>query len=71
VVDPIDRNLSYLLMRFHARRVEPSSPAVARWRGLWNRTARPDMAPMAPPDTLTAWRAVCVALITHPDFYTY
>jgi len=79
-VDPasadVDAALASLLLRFHGRRVTAGSAALAPWRSLYTRAAaevaattmdpeRPDLSPRR------AWEAVCVALVDHPDFYTY
>lgn len=61
----IDENLAYLLLRYHGRRVEPGSDEILPWRGLY-RDAR-----AATDDANVAWRTVCVALVDHPDFYSY
>jgi hypothetical protein len=61
----IDENLSYLLLRYHGRRVAVGSEEMLPWRGLY-RDAR-----AATDDPNIAWRTVCVALVDHPDFYTY
>lgn len=65
----IDANLAYLLLRFHGRHVPPDSPLLARWRRLFERTSvDPSTSAPAP---MRGWNAVCVALLNHPDFYTY
>lgn len=65
--DATQRNLSMLLLRFHGRAIEPSSDALNPWTWLIQSTVHVSEG-AAPAD---AWEAVCVALITHPDFYTY
>jgi hypothetical protein len=61
----IDENLRYLLLRFHGRRIEEGAPDLAVWHDLFGD------ARAATEDPEEAWRTVCVALIDHPDFYTY
>ena len=61
----IDQNLAYLLLRFHGRRIALGSEELVPWRGLF------ESARGATDDANVAWRTVCVALIDHPDFYTY
>ena len=64
----IDANLRALLLRFHGTYVpegQPEHPALVRWRWLYR------SAEHTAQDPVTAWRTVCVGLITHPDFYTY
>jgi hypothetical protein len=60
----LDAQLSALLLRFHGRVLRPEAPGFEEWRWLLasshQLTGRMD----------TAWQAVCVALLTHPDFYT-
>lgn len=64
----IDENLRYLLLRYHGRRVEDGATDLGVWHDLYA-----DSLAAAEGDTAgeTAWRTVCVALIDHPDFYTY
>jgi hypothetical protein len=61
----LDARLEALLLRFHGRVLRPDAPGFEEWRWLlassYQLTDRMD----------TAWQAVCVALLTHPDFYTY
>jgi hypothetical protein len=65
----IDENLSYLLLRYHGRRVEDGAADLSVWHDLYAdaRAAAGDGADAGE----IAWRTVCVALIDHPDFYTY
>lgn len=63
-VDP-DAHMAGLLARFHSRLVAPDDPALDPWRTLVQRVGE------AGADGPTTWRAVCVALITHPDFYLF
>lgn len=63
--DAIDENLAYLLLRFHGRRVEMGSPELQPWHELFAD------ARAAATSGEIAWTTVCVALIDHPDFYTY
>lgn len=59
----IDANLSEALLRFHGHRATDEERAA--WRGLF------DAVHDATGDTAESWRAVCVALLTHPSFYGY
>jgi hypothetical protein len=61
----IDKNLSYLLLRFHGSKVAPDAPALEPWRWLFR------SAEHVSGDPVVAWRTVCVGLIVHPAFYTY
>lgn len=65
----IDAALAALLLRFHGRRVDVASPELEPWRALEARLQAAATETEAPPKR--AWEGVCVALITHPDFYTY
>jgi hypothetical protein len=68
----IDQNLAMLLTRFHGRVIEPGSDELTPWRSLWSSSlALTRDAMTGAEDGETAWRTVCVALIDHPDFYTY
>ncbi|MBM4283190.1 MAG: hypothetical protein FJ137_21400 [Deltaproteobacteria bacterium] len=62
----LDTNLQRLLLRFHGRdtRAPGAAGALDGWRWLWL-SAEHVEGPRA------AWMATCVALIEHPDFYTY
>jgi hypothetical protein len=62
----LDANLQRLLLRFHGRdtRAPGTAGALDGWRWLWL-SAEHVEGPRA------AWMATCVALIEHPDFYTY
>jgi hypothetical protein len=63
--DKINKNLSELILRFHGRKIDAKSPELNSWRWLF------DSSMHVANDTGTAWRTVCVGLMTHPDFYTY
>jgi hypothetical protein len=62
----LDENLTRLLLRFHGRdtRAPGTQGALDGWRWLFVSAERLE-GPRA------AWNAVCVALLQHPDFYTY
>jgi hypothetical protein len=57
--------LQRAVLRFHGRSLPDSHPDLARWEWLVN-TAYDRTG-----TGIVAWRAVCVGLITHPDFYSY
>lgn len=61
----IDANLRAALLRFHGRRLAEGDPALAGWHTLLERVYA-DSGDMS-----LAWRAVCVGLYTHPDFYSF
>ena len=63
--DAIEANLVHLLLRYHGRRLEPGDEQLNAWRWLFESSSHLNNDPVA------SWRAVCVGLISHPDFYTY
>jgi hypothetical protein len=63
--DAVEANLRELLVRFHGRSLAAGDPGLEPWRWLLRRLDHQGVAPDA------AWTALCVALMTHPDFYTY
>lgn len=60
----VEENLSYLLLRFHGRRVAPGDGALEPWTWLFRSTLHTGAAPAQ------AWTGICIALMTHPDFFT-
>ena len=60
-----EQTLMRLLLRFHGRWVEAGAPELESWQWLIQSATHVTGSPEE------AWRAVCVALITHPDFYSY
>lgn len=65
--DPVAtrQTLQRALLLFHGRRVSDDHPDLARWEWLVN-TAYDKTG-----TGIVAWRAVCVGLLTHPDFSSY
>lgn len=61
----VDQNLQLLLLRFHGQDIPDDSPRLDPWRWLFISSEH------VTGDPVVAWRAVCVGLITHPDFYSY
>ena len=62
----IEQQLRALVLRFHSRTLpEGESPRLAHWRWLFETASLVDHTP------ISGWRALCIALITHPDFYSY
>tara|TARA_B100001093_G_scaffold385297_1_gene371139 strand:+ start:365 stop:835 length:471 start_codon:yes stop_codon:yes gene_type:complete len=61
----IDAHLSNLVLRFHNRQLDEDSNDLAQWRWFVD-----SLRHVAESDE-QIWHAVCVALFTHPDFYTY
>lgn len=63
--EAVEANLRRLLLRYHGKALDQGAPELAPWRWLFQTVGHGSEEPT------TAWRAVCVALITHPDFYSY
>ena len=63
--EAIDANLRYLLLRYHGRKVGDEGVALNAWRWLFESVTH------VSGDPVIGWRAVCVGLISHPDFYSY
>lgn len=61
----VRENLSHALLRFHGRTVPPDAAGMEPWSWLYRTTYE------VTGDSQQTWRTVCVALLTHPDFYTY
>jgi hypothetical protein len=72
-VDPTDtsdspdmqRTLQDALLRFHGTAVADDSQQLAEWAFLMRSLTEVASEPQ------TGWESLCVALITHPDFYLY
>lgn len=62
----IKENLRYLLLRFHGRRYGSDATVLDNWLALYN-----DSAQLSEQNPQATWMAICVALIRHPDFYSY
>ena len=62
----VRKNLARLLLRFHGRVAAPDSGEIDEWAWLFRSVSH-----VTASNTQRSWNAVCVALITHPDFYTY
>lgn len=60
-----DETLQRLILRFHGRRLAADAPDLEHWRWLIRSTTH------VIGSVEEAWRGVCVALLTHPDFYSY
>lgn len=61
----IEANIRYLVLRFHGKSLRAGSPELEPWNWLYQSTAFRTGQPKL------AWRALCVALVTHPDFVAY
>ena len=63
--EAIDKNLRHLLLAFHGKRFEAGDPELVQWRWL------ADSVHASSTEPTEAWNAVCVALMTHPRFFSY
>lgn len=63
--EAIDKNLVYLLLRYHGRELTTNAAELQQWRWLYKSAEHVSKSPV------TAWRTVCIGLMTHPYFYTY
>jgi len=61
----IEANLRYLLLRYHGEDLPSGDSRLTPWTWLFESSVHVSGSPVA------AWHAVCVGLITHPDFYSY
>lgn len=61
----IDAHLVALRRTYHGVRMAPESPEMENWRWLYQSVLHVSGEPAR------GWNAVCVALLTHPDFYLY
>ena len=63
--DNVRLNMQTLLQNFHGTWTEAADPILDRWLGLFIAATDAGTHP------ILGWTSVCVALVTHPDFYTY
>jgi hypothetical protein len=64
--DAVTANLQGALLRFHGHALDAADPQLEAWRWLFDTTVE-----VTGGDTLAGWRAVCIGLVTHPDFAMY
>lgn len=71
----VDDNLRYLKLRFHAVKVPPGDDApIAGLRALFDAAVKGAQGSAASPTQAhvkEGWRAVCVALLTAPEYHLY
>jgi hypothetical protein len=61
----MQHTLQDALLRFHGKAVADDSQELAEWAFLMRSLNEVASQPQ------TRWESLCVALITHPDFYLY
>jgi hypothetical protein len=61
----VEANMRYLLLHYHGQDLAAGDASLSQWSWLF------ESALHVSGDPAVAWQAVCVALITHPDFYSY
>ena len=64
--EKVKANLSRLILKFHGRVVSPDAAEMEEWTWLFRSVLH-----VTEDNTQMAWNTVCVALMTHPDFYMY
>ena len=62
----VDANLAALILAYHGRVIATDSRELDPWRDLFMTATVAEGD-----DPVLGWRAVCVGLMTHPDFYSY
>jgi len=68
----ISEALASMILRFHGRAVAPDDPQLDPWRDAYGRLETAVLAvEEGDPEPRRIWEGLCVAMITHPDFYTY
>jgi len=63
--DKVNANIQALLLRFHGLEAQADSPELETWRWLHKSVVH------ITKDPVNAWRAMCIALINHPNFYSF
>jgi hypothetical protein len=64
--EAVNQQIRALVLRFHSHDLpQGESPRLAYWRWLF------ETASLVDHNTISGWRALCIGLITHPDFYSY
>ena len=63
--EAIDTNLAQLMLRFHGLSVPTDAPVLSKYRWLFQSVSHSTGEP------LQGWRVVCIALMSHPRFYSY
>lgn len=61
----VDANIRAALLRFHGKMLTADDPSIQPWKELVYGVYDDQH------DMSSAWQALCVALIVHPDFYRY
>jgi hypothetical protein len=61
----VESNISRLVLRYHGRYLPPGDSRLSPWVTLFAEGSN------LTNDSIATWTAVCVALLTHPDFTSY
>ena len=61
----VDANLAQLMLRFHGLSLETDAPVLSKYRWLFESVTHTTN------DPTQGWRLVCIALMSHPRFYSY
>ncbi len=68
----VEKNLRYLLLRWHGRQLPQGAPQLESWRFLLAGAQKTAASTKKPAEAAQqGWQALCVGLVTHPSFYTY
>ena len=63
--EEVEANLARLMLRFHGLAVEHGAPVLSKYRWLFQSVVHTTGSPAQ------GWRLVCIALMSHPAFYSY
>ncbi len=63
--EAVDANLVQLMLRFHGLSVPSEAPVLAKYRWLFQSVTHTTK------NAADGWRIVCIALMSHPRFYSY
>ena len=61
----VDANLVQLMLRFHGLAVQADAPVLSKYRWLFESVSHTTN------DPVQGWKVVCIALMSHPRFYSY
>jgi hypothetical protein len=73
----INQNLAYLKLLFHGVKVDPGDASLQPLSALWSQVytsasaSSSNLTQGSPNAVFEAWRVVCVAMVTAPEFHIY